>query len=269
MPKPVIGAQLYSLRDFCKTLDDTARTLDRVREMGYTHVQLSTVKPMNDDPIGLARILRESGVAACCTHVSLDSILADPMREIARHEAWGVRHVAIGSCPSRYPLTLAGVSALAADFAKAATALAEAGMDLSYHNHRFEFVHVEDGRTFLQAFYENLSPEQLKAELDVAWVAAGGVSPEKLIRDLGPRQPLIHLKDYVLVQSSPNDPDRRNETFDCPAAVGSGNLDWPGILAAAEEVGVEYALVELDFAQSGDPFWEMAKSRSFLSSLGY
>ena len=269
MKKPIIGAQLYSLRDSCRTLADTARTLDRVRGMGYSVVQLSSVRPMDDDPVGLARVLRDSGISACCTHVPLDSILADPAREIARHEEWGVRHVAIGSCPTRYPLTLAGVRDLAKDFAKASESLAEAGMDLSYHNHRFEFVHVEDGRTFLRAFYDSLPPSILKAELDVAWVAAGGASPAMLIRSLGVRQPLIHLKDYVLAQTYPEDPSRRNETFDYPVAVGSGNLDWPDILAAAEEANVEYALVELDSARGGDPFAEMAKSREYLYSLGY
>ena len=269
MKKPIIGAQLYSLRDSCRTLADTARTLDLVREMGYSVVQLSSVRPMDDDPVGLARVLRDSGVSACCTHVPLDSILADPAREIARHEEWGVRHVAIGSCPTRYPLTLAGVRDLAKDFAKASESLAAAGMDLSFHNHRFEFVHVEDGRTFLRAFYDSLPPSILKAELDVAWVAAGGASPAMLIRSLGVRQPLIHLKDYVLAQTYPEDPSRRNETFDYPVAVGSGNLDWPDILAAAEEANVEYALVELDSARGGDPFAEMAKSREYLYSLGY
>ena len=80
MKKPIIGAQLYSLRDSCRTLADTARTLDRVREMGYSVVQLSSVRPMDDDPVGLARVLRDSGVSACCTHVPLDSIL--PIRRV-------------------------------------------------------------------------------------------------------------------------------------------------------------------------------------------
>lgn len=269
MGKPIIGAQLYSLRDFCKTLDDTARTLDRVKAMGYDFVQLSKVGPMDGDPEDLARLLREAGLKACCTHVSLDALLADPAREIARHQAWGVKHAAIGSCPPRYPLTLAGLRDFSAAFAKAAASLAEAGMDLSYHNHRFEFVRMEDGRSFLQGFYESLPPSVLKAELDVAWLAAAGASPAWWIRHLGPRQPLIHLKDYGHVPSAPGEPEKRNQTEGRSMAVGSGNLDWPDILAAAEEVGTEYALVEIDFAYGGDMFAEMEKSRQFLASLGY
>lgn len=38
-----IGAQLYNLRDFCKTLPDLSDTLARVAAMGYKTVQLSGV----------------------------------------------------------------------------------------------------------------------------------------------------------------------------------------------------------------------------------
>ena len=39
----IIGAQLYNLREYCKTLEDLEKTLYRVAEMGYTIVQLSGV----------------------------------------------------------------------------------------------------------------------------------------------------------------------------------------------------------------------------------
>ena len=36
-----VGAQLYTLREYCKTLDDFALTLRRVADMGYSIVQVS------------------------------------------------------------------------------------------------------------------------------------------------------------------------------------------------------------------------------------
>ena len=39
----LIGAQLYTLRDFCKTTQDLDETLKRVADMGITTVQLSGV----------------------------------------------------------------------------------------------------------------------------------------------------------------------------------------------------------------------------------
>ena len=266
MSKPVVGAQLYSLRDYCKTLEDTAKTLEKVKAIGYTTVQLSSVGPMGSDPEGLGQVIRESGLTACCTHVGFDGILNDPEKTIANHRAWGVKHVAIGSMPSNYSVDLAGIQAFAADIAKAIPALAAAGMDFSYHNHSFEFAKVEDGRTFLQALYETVPADLLKAELDVHWVTTGGGSPATWIRALGRRQPLLHLKDFIIHQKSA---DNRWDSERRFAPIGSGNLDWPEIFKAAEEVGVEYMLVEQDNCYGADPFGEMEKSYEFIARMGY
>ena len=266
MSKPIVGAQLYSLRDFCKTLEDTAKTLAKVKAIGYTTVQLSGVGPMGSDPEGLAQVIRESGLTACCTHVGFDGILNDPAKCIADHKAWGVKHVAIGSIPGQYSMDLAGIQAFAADIAKAVPALTAAGLDFSYHNHSFEFAKVEDGRTFLQALYETVPADLLKAELDVHWVTAGGASPATWIRALGRRQPLLHLKDFVIARTSP---DNRWDIERRFAPIGSGNLDWPAIFQAAEDVGVEYMLVEQDTCYGADPFGEMEKSYEFVARMGY
>lgn len=266
MSKPVIGAQLYSLREHCKTLEDTAKTLEKVKAIGYTAIQLSGLGPMNDDPDGLAQVIRESGLVACCTHVAFDGLLNDTDTMIARHRAWGVRHVATGGCPATYPVSLAGVTAFAADIATVAKRLAAAGMDFSYHNHHWEFVKVEDGRTWLQALYESAPADVLKAELDVHWITAGGASPATWIRALGRRQPLLHLKDFIIHLP---DLEKRWEPERRYAPIGSGNIDWPSVLAAAEEVGVEYALVEQDTSYGKDEFGEMEKSYEFLARMGY
>ena len=39
----ISGAQLYTLRNFCKTKEELAETLTRVADIGYTSVQLSGV----------------------------------------------------------------------------------------------------------------------------------------------------------------------------------------------------------------------------------
>lgn len=267
MSKPIVGAQLYSLRDYCKTLEDTAKTLEKVKAIGYTAIQLSGVGPMNSDPEGLAQLIRESGLTACVTHVSFDSILKDPAQTIANHKAWGVKHVAIGSMPGGYTYSLDGLNAFAADIAKVVPLLNEAGLDFSYHNHSFEFAKLEDGRTFLQALYETVPADLLKAELDVHWVAAGGASPATWIRALGRRQPVLHLKDFIIYHN-PEDPN----FWACErrfAPIGSGNLDWPEIFKAAEEVGVEYMLVEQDDSYGRDPFGEMEQSYNFIARMGY
>ena len=50
--------------------------------------------------------------------------------------------------------------------------------------------------------------------------------------------------------------------------VGKGNLDWDDILAACEEAGVEYALVEQDTCET-DPFDCLKTSYEFLKQKGF
>ena len=40
-----IGAQLFTVRDFTKTLDDFAETLKKIADIGYTTVQVSGTCP--------------------------------------------------------------------------------------------------------------------------------------------------------------------------------------------------------------------------------
>src|SRR6266496_4460 len=56
-----IGAQLYTLRDYLKTPADIAKTLARVRKLGYEAVQVSGAGPI--DPAELAKILKNEGLA--------------------------------------------------------------------------------------------------------------------------------------------------------------------------------------------------------------
>ena len=55
-----IGAQLYTLRDYCTNLEDFADTLKKVAEIGYTVVQVSGV--CQYEPEWLANELKKNGL---------------------------------------------------------------------------------------------------------------------------------------------------------------------------------------------------------------
>ena len=60
----MIGAQLYTLREYTKTPADIAKTFARVKKMGYNGVQCSALGPI--DPVhGPSIPLRH-----CCTRFS-------------------------------------------------------------------------------------------------------------------------------------------------------------------------------------------------------
>ena len=106
--------------------------------------------------------------------------------------------------------------------------------------------------------YEQGSPKHLKAELDTYWVQAGGGDPVAWIRKCAGREPLLHLKDMCVTPS-------REQRF---AEIGEGNLNWPDILKAAEQGGVEYYLVEQDQCYERTPLESLAISCRNLKAMG-
>ena len=67
-----IAAQMYTLRDFCKTEEGFIDACRRVKRMGYDGVQLSGVIEL--DGKETKKILDGEGLKAVVTHISLDAM---------------------------------------------------------------------------------------------------------------------------------------------------------------------------------------------------
>ena len=63
----VIGAQFYTLREFCKDLDSFALSLKKVADIGYTTVQISGT--CQYDPQWLKEQLDNTGLTCAITHI--------------------------------------------------------------------------------------------------------------------------------------------------------------------------------------------------------
>ncbi len=255
MAKARIGAQLYTVRDFCKTMDGVTESLRKVAKIGYTEVQVSGFGPV--DPLEVARVAADLGLKIVSSHTGWDRFLCDLDGVIGEHKAWRCVHPAIGGLPGDYYVA-GGLDRFLAELAPIATRLAAEGMDFSYHNHNHELARLGT-KTWLETLYERATPAMLKAEIDTYWIQAGGGDPAAWVRRYAGREPLLHLKDMTVG-------GERKARF---AEIGQGNLNWPAILAAADESGVEHLLVEQDQCFGRDPFESLALSFEFLRSMGY
>jgi len=253
MARGICGAQLYTCREFTKTLSDIAETLRKVAEIGYTTVQISGFGPV--DPKEVARIVRDSGLTVAATHMGWNRFREETDTVIETHKLWGCRHAAIGGLPAEYR-SADGLKRFLDELPPVAEALAGEGMDFSYHNHSHEMERIGE-TTWLQALYEQASPEHLKAEIDTHWIVAGGGDPAAWVRMCAGREPLLHLKDFSIVQG-----ERRF------SEIGEGNLNWSAILAEAEAGGVEYYLVEQDQCYDRTCFESLAISFRNLKEMG-
>jgi len=254
MARPKMGAQLYTVREFCKNIRDIAATLKKVAEIGYTGIQISAFGPT--DPDELAKVVADSGLTVAATHTKWERFRCALDAVIEEHKLLGCRHLAIGGLPAEY-YSLDGLKRFLDELRPVAERLAAEGMDFSYHNHNHELARHGE-KTWLEMLYEQADPRHLKAEIDTYWIQAGGGDPVAWIRKCAGREPLLHVKDMTVTPE-------REVRF---AEVGEGNLNWPAILAAAQEAGVEWCLVEQDKCYGRDPFESLAISYRNLQAMG-
>ena len=249
-----IGAQFFTIRDYCRTPEALDESLKRVADIGYRHIQLSGVCPYEAD--WMAERLRTYGLSVEITHFDYNRILRDPTGTIRFHDAMGCRWIGIGSNPRG--VNPEGLAAMAAEIKPVLPALIAGGHRFMYHNHHMEFARF-DGKTFLDLLCETFTPEECGVTLDTYWVQAGGGDPAYWLRRLSGRVDCVHFKDMVF---SPEDKAVRM------AAIGDGNMNYPEILRACEDAGVQYAFVEQDNCYGVDPFLGLKRSYDWLHAQG-
>lgn len=124
------------------------------------------------------------------------------------------------------------------------------GLAFGIHNHWWEFGEL-DGRLVHHIMLELLNPA-IFLELDTYWIRVANRDPAPIIRALGDRAPMLHIKDGPASKEAPM------------TAVGDGVMDVPAILEAA--VPNVWQIVELDRCGT-DILTATQKSYAYLANL--
>jgi sugar phosphate isomerase/epimerase len=241
-----VAAQLYTVRDFAKTPPDIAKTLKKIRAIGYEAVQISGLGPIGESE--LLAMLKGEGLVCCATHEDGNTILNEPQQIVDHLKKLGCNLTAYAWPGGIKFDTLPDVKSFAARLNAAGKILHDAGQVLCYHNHQIEFRRL-GGKPILEILFEETDPRYLQGEPDTYWVQNGGGDPVAWCNRLKGRLPILHLKDYTV--NSENKP-----TF---AEIGNGNLDWKRIIPAAEAAGCQWFCIEQDTCP-GDPFDSLKQS---------
>lgn len=250
--KRKMALQLYTLRGPAK--DDLAGTLKKAREMGWEYVQWSGMPSLSAEKIREA--LDTAGLKAIAAHTGMEPFEKDFESNLKFWKTVGVTDIAPGGmmndCKKTLNDWLNGARRLDAIGAR----LRAGGIRLSYHNHSFEFeTFPNDDRRKLDILMASTKPENLKAELDLAWAYVAGVDPAAYIRKYKGRCPTVHAKDVVKTKGA------RKQQF---KPLGQGELDWPAIFSAGDEAGIEWYIYEQDSGE-GSPFDFTHASYEFLA----
>jgi sugar phosphate isomerase/epimerase len=267
-----VAVQLYSVRDDFSA--DQRGTLQKVKDMGYEGVEFAGL--FGTAPAEIKKMCEEIGLVPLSAHVPYVQLAKDPIGVLSEYQEIGCPFVAIPYLTEEYRPGNAKFPEVVENAAKIGAAAKSLGMQLLYHNHDFEFAKI-DGKYALEVLYDTVPAELLQTELDVCWVRVGGEDPADYVRKFSGRAPIVHLKDYVGAKSADmyeligieKKPTNETGAFEF-RPVGSGVQDFPSILAAAEDAGASWVVVEQDKATMGlTPLESIETSRKYLKSIGY
>lgn len=250
----IIGAQFWTLRDYCRTLNDFSETLKKVADIGYTTIQVSGTCAY--EPQWLSSELKKNGLTCNITHYDVDKIIHNTEDVASRHKVFDCHCIGYGGKHQRPDGYNEMINALPVPTQK----LFALGHQFTYHHHAWEYQErLQDGRNVMQFLSDSFTPEQMNFTLDTYWVKYGGEDVINEIKRLSGRMECVHLKDMLIMP----DGERRM------AFVGGGNsMDFEKIIQAFSDAGTKYALVEQDECYGADPFEELTKSFKYLKSLG-
>jgi sugar phosphate isomerase/epimerase len=259
-----IGIQLYTLRN--EIAKDTAGTIKAVADAGYKQVEPYGF-PDADEMI---KASKDNGMEVNSSHFAWESV-TNPSKSgtipfdviLEKAHSHGLSHLVIPFVHEENRQDLDGYKRLAHNCNVAAQKAKSAGIQLSYHNHCFEFKPYQGGKTGYDVFIEEFSDDMM-FEVDVFWVKVGGVDPVDMMKRLEGRVSQLHLKDLKRGSKMP-EYDTSNVSKDAFKELGNGIIDMEPIINAAWVAGVDHCHVEQD--QSPNPVASIQESMRYLAKL--
>ena len=231
-----VGIQLYSLRNQFK--NDVPSTLQLIKNWGIDKIE------GGENTYGLSekrfiKLLDETGLDVVSVGTNLDELRKNPQKTIDRAKAFGAQYAMCPWIPHNgNDFTIEDVKNATRIFNAAGKLLKEAGVQLVYHPHGYEFRPYEEGTLF---DYMAKNAEHFAFEMDIYWVAHGGEDPLRLFESYPGKFPLMHLKEMKKgVQGN----DSGHDDVENNVVLGDGQLDMKAILQAAKKQGVQYMFIE-------------------------
>lgn len=261
-----IALQLYSVRDDMAA--DFEGTIRKVKEMGYDGVEFAGLYGKSGAEV--KKICEDIGITPVSAHVPFIDMIENPAL-LDTYAEIGCKFVVIPYLTEEYRPGNEKFSEVIEGAKLLGEKANSLGMKLAYHNHDFEFVKI-NGEYALDILYKEVPANLLQPQIDTCWVNVGGENPADYVRKYSGRIEILHLKDfsggksenmYALIGIDDDEEKESGGSFEF-RPVGKGVQNFPEILKAAEESGIEWVVVEQD-----NPSMELSPMECAKTSIEY
>lgn len=272
-----IGLQLYSVRTDLEK--DFYGTLKAVKEMGYEGVEFFG-EYFGNSPVQIKQWCTELGLIPFSNHIPFQEMIDDIGKVIADNTVLGVQYLVFpymeensrpGIDPEQFRKTVTKIR-------ECGVKVHEAGFQLLYHNHDFEFVELADGSLAYDYIFSIGDRTTVQNEIDVCWVDYSGHDPVEYLKKYAGTIPVVHLKDYRLegkLSSAPyaligvtSDNSMKDDggCFEY-RSVGKGQVDIPSVIEASINGGARWLCVEQD--EPGEGHTRLEEAAASIRYLGF
>ena len=246
-----IGAQIFTIREYCKDLQSFSESLKKIADIGYNNIQVSGT--CDFEPEWLADQLKANDLKCVLTHTPAAKLINNPAKVAAEHDVFGCEYIGLGYFGFDEEKENQKYEDFIATYKPVAKALKEHGKYFMYHNHDHEFKKYGK-KLIIELLSEMFDAKEMGFTLDTFWIQVGGGDPAFWIEKLKNRVPCIHIKDYSYGREM--------------AVIGEGNINFDRVFEKAESSGTKFMLVEQDDCHGEDPFNCLKRSFEYLHSLG-
>ncbi len=251
-----VGIQTFTIRDYCKTIEDIDKTLAELASWGVKDIQISGIGKVDWNE--LADTVKKYDMSVCVTHTSFERMMKETDAVIDEHIKLGCDCLGIGAMPGEYEKTEEGVDKFISDLIPVAKRMRERGVHLAYHNHDFD-LKLYGNKSILDRMLE-LDSDLLWFIPDVAWLQIAGEKPAEYLKKMKGRVKVLHFKDYNPVENGEH-PWAFTE-------LGKGVVDLEACYKTAEEMGIPYIMFEQDNNWTVDAMQSSKEAFEYMKKLG-
>jgi sugar phosphate isomerase/epimerase len=258
-----MGLQLFTVR--APMRQDVEGTLKRIGAIGYEEVETYGFDPDALRYYGLpakdfAQRLEDNNITTPSGHYDLNRYVSASLDDLKRYVGRCVEgaHM-LGQTYITWPLldpdsrTIEKFKTAAERLNIAGEQARQAGLQVAYHNHDFEFVE-QNGQRGYDIILKETDPALVKLQMDLYWMARASQTPHDWFTRAPGRFAMWHVKDMH--------PVSRDYT-----ELGNGTIDFTKIWPDAELAGLKHFFVEQGGNFTHDPIRSITDSAAYVKRM--